>query len=201
VVGRDNGLRGWSVAAEPLPCALVLLVAELALVTEVTEFRKLVALLVRAQVGGARRSPAPESVRIDAELSKPGAHPLNTDAARGKGVGTSPGQRPPLHVPAVKGEEDDRSANLEQQGHERVTGAIEDMVRTEDGGGDPATRERAAKTEQDGKPEGHGVGAGQCKTSEDADQERRDHDGEKRTEHDDGSLQQPRVRCAMPSGV
>jgi len=96
--------------------------------------------------------------------------------------------------------DDDRGADLEQQGHERVTRAVEDMAGTVGCGRDPATNDRAAETEEDRQPERHRVGTGQGETGQGADQERREHDREQRAEHVATSLPQGEARPASGRG-
>jgi hypothetical protein len=167
---------------------------------EVAELLELIRLLGGGEVGGGVLTPAGRPVGIDAELAKPGAHSLDAEAARGKGVGAGPGQWPTLYVSAVDRQDGDRGGDLEHQRHERLARALEGMAGTVDGGGDPATDERAAQTEQDREPERHRIGAGQRETGEGADQEAGEHGREQRAEHSDDSLPQgsacPLPRCA-----
>ena len=138
-------------------------------------------------------TPAGRPVGIDAELAKPGAHSLDAEAARGKGVGAGPGQWPTLYVSAVDRQDGDRGGDLEHQRHERLARALEGMAGTV-GGGDPAADERAAQTEQDREPERHRIGAGQRETGEGADQEAGEHDREQSAEHSDDSPPQREAR-------
>src|SRR5205823_957812 len=110
-----------SVASELVARSLVFLVAELAALTALAELLELVRLLRRGEPGGGGLTPAGQAVGVDAELAKPGPQPLDADASRWEGVSAGPGERPPLHVPAIDGQEADRCADLEQQGNEGVT--------------------------------------------------------------------------------
>ena len=126
------GTRVCSVAPEFFARSLVLLVAELAVVAALAEPFEFVDLVAVAWPGRVGFASTADTVGVYPKEAKALAHALDANTARGKGVRVRSGKGTPLDEASVGREEDDGRTDLEQQGHERVTRAIEGVARAED---------------------------------------------------------------------
>src|SRR5207244_3462728 len=179
-VGRRGACPDVGLAAvEPLAGALVLVVAENALLVQLAKLLEGPSLLGL----GFRRRRSPrlsELVRVDAELPEPRPHPLDAEAAGRESVGLGARERALLDEAAIRGDERGRGADLEQDRREGVPGAVEDVGSAERGGRDPAADQRAEEPDRDGEPERHRIRAGDDPASCAADEEAAEDDGEDR---------------------